>query len=50
MKTFSCGHTPQKKFSLYTIEDEKMEISTCNGCYDNHKSNFDKFNFEEDKK
>ena len=46
MSQFSCGHSPDKTVSIVADSNEKISVNVCNGCYDNNKENFEKFNFE----
>lgn len=46
MSQFSCGHSPDRIMSILNESNEKINVNVCNGCYDNHKENFKKFNFE----
>jgi len=48
MSQFSCGHSPDRTVSI-NGESEKIDVNLCNGCYDNHKEKFEKFNFDEEK-
>ena len=45
MSQFSCGHSSDKTLSIVADSDEKLSVNVCNGCYDNNKENFKKFNF-----
>ena len=45
MTKFSCGHSPDRTVSVKG-ESEKIDVNVCNGCYDDHKENFEKFHFE----
>lgn len=46
MSQFSCGHSPDMTASMVSDTNEILDVGVCNGCYDNHKENFEKFHFE----